>query len=146
MPGPKKQPLPARGILFAKMSAQGFDRYDIMKKVFDIDLATADDAAQHRADQQMSRWRRHPDFDKIWQSEIKGILRAAGGKAVNVLRQQLDKGDVPWLQNKAANDVLVQAKNSGIFGEDEAKLTVQIVGMPELGSPDQDDGQSGTDT
>jgi hypothetical protein len=137
--GPQKQPLPARGILFAKMAAQGYDRQDILQRVFGIDPKTADHDTINRADQQMSRWRKNPEYDVIWQAEIKAILRVAGGKAIKVLRDQLNNQKVPWLQNKAANDLLNQGKAS-IMGDDANKLTVQITGMPELGSPDQDDG------
>ena len=40
-----------------------------------------------------------------------------------------------WLQNKAANDLLNYGKQQ-IYGDEEKTVHVQIDGMPDIGSPD----------
>lgn len=135
--GPAKKPLSGPGQKFALLSAQGADRADILQEIFGIDVRTADREAINRADVQMSRWRRHKDFDTIFTEEVKRILRGTAGKAIRVLKMQMDKDNVPWLQNKAANDILTQSKQA-LFGDEEKTINVKIEGMPELGEPDQD--------
>lgn len=138
MPGPRKQPLPAKGHKFALLSAQGYERRDLLREVFGITDLEADPEAVNRADVQMSRWRRHPEFDKVFAEEVKLTIKGISGRAAKVLANQLNKEEVPWLQNKAANDVLTMVKAS-LFGDDERTINVRVEGMPEIGSPDQDE-------
>ena len=44
--------------------------------------------------------------------------------------------DQPWLQNKAANDLLNYGKNQ-IYGDEEKAINVRIEGMPDIGSPEE---------
>ena len=56
---------------------------------------------------------------------------------VKVIKKQLRNEDQPWLQNKAANDLLNYGK-SQIYGDEERTVHVQIDGLPDIGSPDDD--------
>lgn len=132
-----KQPLNALQELFIRMSAQGCTREEILKKVFDLDLVTSPQNEIHNADCKMSRWRKLPEFETIWKDELKSILYSCTSEAVQVIRGQMRSKDIPWLQNKAANDVLNYGKGQ-IYGEEERAVHVKIEGMPELGSPDDD--------
>ena len=132
----EKNPLTGQQELFIRMSAQGKSRPEILKAVFDIDVKTADKKEVACADMKMVRWRRHPDFEKVWKDEVRSILYGCTAEAVQVIKSQL-KSDQGWLQNKAANDLLNYGKGQ-IYGDEERTVHVQIDGLPDIGSPDDD--------
>ena len=134
-----KQPLSAPQELFIRMSARACSRAEILQEVFGIDITTAPEKTIHNADATMSRWRKRPEFESVWKDEVKQILIVSAGKALKVLDRQLDDERQPWLQNKAANDLLNHSRPQ-IYGEEERTVNVQISGLPDLGEPDQDDG------
>lgn len=122
---------------FIRMCAQGRSRAEILKEIFHLDMETASENEIHSADNKMCRWRKHPDYEKTWKEEVKDILYGCTAEAVQVIKGQLVRSDLPWLQNKAANDLLNYGKQQ-IYGDEDKTVTVQVVGMPELGSPDLD--------
>jgi hypothetical protein len=130
-----RQPLNAKQELFIRMTARAESRKDIMKAVFDLDIDTAPANEIHNADCKMSRWRSLPEFEGIWKDEIKKVLYAYSGEAMKVIGQQMRSKDIPWLQNKAANDLLNYGKGQ-IYGDEERTVHVQIEGLPDIGSPD----------
>jgi len=129
-----RQPLTGQQELFIRLSAQGKNREEILKAVFDIDIATTPDNKIHNADCKMSRWRKLPEFESIWKDEVKNILYGCTAEAIQVIKGQL-REDIPWLKNKAANDLLNYGKQQ-IYGDEERAVHVKIEGMPEIGSPD----------
>ena len=131
-----RQPLTAKQEQFIRMSAQGCCRKEIMKAVFDIDLDTAPANEIAAKDVQMSRWRKLPEFESIWKDEVKQILYGCTAEAVQVIKGQL-RSDQGWLQNKAANDLLNYGKGQ-IYGDEERTVHVQIDGLPDIGSPDDE--------
>jgi hypothetical protein len=133
-----KQPLSTTQELFVRMSAQGKSRTEILEKVFGLDIETASENEIHAADNKMSRWRKHPDFESTWKDEVRQILYGCTAEAVQVIKSQLRSGDLPWLQNKAANDLLNYGKGQ-IYGEEDRAVHIKIEGMPDLGSPDQEE-------
>lgn len=136
MPRPR-QPLNAKQELFIRMTARAEPRRDILKAVFDIDVDTAPANEIHNADCKMSRWRSLPEFEGIWKDEVKKVLYACTSEAVQVIKGQL-RSDQGWLQNKAANDLLNYGKQQ-IYGDEERTVHVQIEGLPDIGSPDEDE-------
>lgn len=118
------------------MSARANSRREILKAVFDLDLDTAPENKIHAADMQMTRWRKLPEFESVWKDEVKTILMACAGEAVQVIRDQLRSKDIPWLQNKAANDLLNYGK-SQIYGDEDRTVHVEIGNMPDLGTPEE---------
>ena len=130
-----RQPLNAKQELFIRMSARAESRRDILKAVFDLDIDTSPENEIHNADCKMSRWRSLPEYDSIWKDEVKKVLYAYSGEAMKIIGQQMRGADQPWLQNKAANDLLNFGK-SQLYGEEERAIHVKIDGMPDLGSPD----------
>lgn len=132
-----KQPLTAKQELFIRLSAQGKTRPEILKEVYGIDIDTADYRTVNNADVQMCRWRKLPDFERVWKDEVKSILYGCTSEAIKVIRGQMAAGDVPWLQNKAANDLLNYGKGQ-IYGDEERTVHVQVEGLPEIGSPDDE--------
>ena len=135
MPRPR-QPLNAKQELFIRMTARAEPRRDILKAVFDIDVDTAPANEIHNADCKMSRWRSLPEFEGIWKDEVKKVLYACTSEAVQVIKGQL-RSDQGWLQNKAANDLLNYGKQQ-IYGDEERTVHVQIEGMPDIGSPEEE--------
>ena len=133
-----RTPLTAQQELFIRMSARAESRKDIMREVFNLDVDTAPENELHAADCKASRWRKLPEFESIWKDEVRQVLYACTGEAVQVIKAQLRSRDLPWLQNKAANDLLNFGK-SQIYGEEERTVNVQINGLPDIGSPDQDE-------
>lgn len=130
------QPLTSDQERFVRMSAQGKSRPEILKAVFGLDIETASENEIHAADNKMSRWRKHPDFEATWKDEVKQILYGCTAEAVQVIKGQL-RSDQGWLQNKAANDLLNYGKGQ-IYGDEERTVHVQIEGLPDIGSPDDD--------
>ena len=128
------QPLTSDQERFVRMSAQGKSRPEILKAVFGLDIETASENEIHAADNKMSRWRKHPDFEATWKDEVKQILYGCTAEAVQVIKGQL-RSDQGWLQNKAANDLLNYGKGQ-IYGDEERTVHVQIEGLPDIGSPD----------
>ena len=136
MPRPR-QPLNAKQELFIRMTARAESRKDIMKDVFDIDIDTAPQNVIHAADSKMSRWRSLPEFDSVWKDEVRTVLKACSSEAISIIRDQM-RSEEGWLRNKAAMDLLNYGKGQ-IYGEDDKTVHVQIEGLPEIGSPDQEE-------
>jgi hypothetical protein len=132
-----KQPMNAQQEKFIRMSAQGCSRPEILKAVFDLDIATSPENEIHNADCKMTRWRKLPEFESTWKDEVRQILYGCTAEAVQVIKSQL-RSDQGWLQNKAANDLLNYGKTQ-IYGDEERTVHVQIDGAPDLGAPDQDE-------
>ena len=131
-----RQPLTADQERFIRMSAQGKGRQEILKAIFGLDIETSPDNEIHNADNKMSRWRKLPEFEQIWKDEVRQILYGCTAEAVQVIKGQL-RSDQGWLQNKAANDLLNYGKGQ-IYGDEERTVHVQIEGLPDIGSPDDE--------
>ena len=138
MPRPKPTKYNAQQELFVRMEARGESRADIMMQVFGIDLNTATPREINNADCSMHRWRKFPCYEDTWKDEVKRVLYASTGEAIKVIKGQMRLKDQPWLQNKAANDVLNYGKQQ-LFGDEERQISVKVEGMPALGSPDRDE-------
>lgn len=131
-----RQPLTAQQELFIRLSAQGKTRPEILNEVFNIDSSKMTKEELNKYDMKMSRWRKLPEFESIWKDEVKNILYGCTAEAIQVIKGQL-REDIPWLKNKAANDLLNYGKQQ-IYGDEERAVHVKIEGMPEIGSPDGD--------
>ena len=132
-----RQPLTAQQELFIRLSAQGKSRPEILKEVFGVDSSTMTKDELGKYDMKMVRWRKRPEFETVWKEEVRSILYGCTSEALQVIKGQLRNGDVPWLQNKAANDLLNYGK-SQIYGDEELAIHVKVEGMPDLGSPDDE--------
>ena len=120
---------------FIRMEANGATRQEKLKEVFGIE--SMDDPKVHAADLKMCRWRKHPMFDTIWKDEVRKQDYGDYITARQVLRKSMKNEKDGWLAMNASVNVLNQA-NKRIFGADENTVTVQIQGMPDIGSPDDD--------
>ena len=129
--------LTGRAEAMIRLDARGTDPNEIMRIIFDIDPGTVDPKLKNKLAQQMFRWRHHPQAQSIWEDEVRQFVRANVPRAVNRINRQVDD-DNGWLANKAANDMVNMAKVTGVFQTEDKAVRVQIEGMPELGSPDDE--------
>ena len=54
------------------------------------------------------------------------------------INKQVDS-DTEWLANKAANDVILLAQKVGVIRSEETAMKIEVTGMPDIGSPDQEE-------
>lgn len=118
--------------LFCRMDARGYSAKEIIKTLWDVGPEHRD---YKRFRDRLSLWRKEPEYDKIWFDEMGLGGRRLLAKGLNKIRAQINSEN-EWLANKAANDAVNYAKGR-VFGESEKTVTVKIEGMPELGTPDQ---------
>jgi len=119
---------------FVRMEANGTPTPDIIKKLWN---KVPDDPEYHACECKLSRWRKHPKYEEVWKDEVRRQCFPMMSEGLKVIRQQMKDGSQPWLLNKAANDAISFAGKK-IYGNDENTVTVQISGMPDIGSPDDD--------
>ena len=134
MAASKQPPLKGKGVEYAQMYAQNVPHKEILQKLFNVGPDSTD-KEKNRAEQQLWRWRHHPEFFTYFNAEIDRILNASANEAISVIRSQL-RSNEPWLQNKAANDLMNHRKTA--LQKDENQITVKVEGMPTLGTPDMD--------
>ena len=130
-------PMTARIENLIRAEARGEPHDKILYDFFGI---TKESSAKdkNRAEQQIYRWRHRPDADAIWQDELKTTVRRRVPGAIRRLDSQVDS-TTDWLANKAANDLLVLAGKIGVIKSEETAVQIQVTGMPELGSPEQEE-------
>ena len=98
---------------------------------------TETDNKLRAAKQRLRNLRRDEKFQEYYRSIITEWSVHNVGKALSKLSEQIDSNQ-PWLANKAANDVILQSKTL-ISGADDNTVVVKVEGMPELGSPEEED-------
>ena len=130
-------PITAQIEAFVRMEARGESRPAILEKIFGLG-PDASDRDKNAADQKMYRWRHRPDIQPIWDDEVRSFVRQCIPSAMSRIRQQVND-DNGWLANKAANDVIGLAKTTSIFQQEDKAVSVRIEGMPDIGTPDQDE-------
>lgn len=122
---------------FIRMEARGEDHVTILTEVFGPEYVT-DPVKKNAAESKMARWRKRADFQEIWDDEMRLRVRRSLPRAVSRLTQQVDD-DNSWIANKAANDWINLAKTTGIFQDNEKAINIKVEGLPDLGSPDQEE-------
>lgn len=129
--------LPQRAEDLLRMEAQGVEHSVILRVIFGV-TEESSHKEKNKAEQQIWRWRHHPQADSIWEDAIRTRVRKSTPKAITRIEQQVDD-ESGWLANKAANDVINMAKSIGVFADNEKAFTVKIEGnMPDIGTPDDD--------
>ena len=127
-------PMTARMENVIRAEARGEPHREILVKYYGLP-PDADEKTRHNAECRMSDWRKRPDYKAIWDDELAACVRRRVPGAINRLDQQIDNAN-DWVANKAANDYIGLAKALGVIKTEETAVKVQIEGMPELGSPD----------
>ena len=134
MPRKKSENLTVDQERFVRMEANGYSRADIILELFGLERG---DKEYHAAESKLSRWSDHPKYEEVWKDEVRKQDFGDYTKARKTLRRSMDDSD-KWLAMQSAVNVL---NNSGkrIFGAEENAVTVKIEGLPDLGSPDQEE-------
>ena len=122
---------------YLRDKARGVPPETLLERYFGI-TDYSDLKARNRAFQQMWRWDHRPDADAIWQDEIKALIRKGVPASIERITKQINS-DTEWLANKAANDTLNWASRTGVIKTEDTVTKVEITGMPDLGSPDDND-------
>jgi hypothetical protein len=126
----RKNLLQAWQIRVAELTFQGKPDEYIAKEIFN----TGDDPKKiANARSRLRNLRRNEHFQEYYRSIITEWTVHNVGRALQKLSQQIDDPN-GWLANKAANDVITQSKKA-ITGADENTVVLKIEGMPEIGSP-----------
>lgn len=135
MPRKKSENLTVDQERFVRMEANGISRREIIKELFNIEEAD-DPKEYHNCEAKLSRWSDHPKYEEVWKDEVRKQDFGDYTKARRTLRRSMDDSD-KWLAMQSAVNVL---NNSGkrIFGDDEKTVHVEISGLPDIGSPDDE--------
>lgn len=123
----------------AVMEANGASRADKLREIFGVDIETATDREKNNCDVQMCRWRKHPLFDQAWKEEARRWDYEDYRLAREVFRAGMrDRDGNPWLAMNSAVNAINQA-GKRLFHDEDQTVHVEISGMPELGTPDQEE-------
>ena len=133
--GRPMSPMTAQIENFIRMEARGEDHATVLMEIFGL---KPNDPGVHAAECKMSRWRHREDAQAIWDDEIKERVRRNVTRAIMRLEKQIDDKK-PWIANKAANDYITLATKTSIFASEEKAINVKIEGLPDIGSPDQEE-------
>ena len=133
MPRVKSMLLTAEQDRFVRMEANGMTTPEIILALWGMKKED-DPKTYHNMECRLSDWRRHPKYEEVWKEEVRKQDFGDYTKARRTLRRSMDDGD-KWLAMQSAVNVL---NNSGkrIYGSEDNTVTVQISGMPDIGSPD----------
>ena len=127
-------------ITICNLVFQGYDNDYILEHVFNIynDDGTVDEKKRKYYKGKITKFLKTEKFIQYYRTIVTEYSVHGYGKAVNKLFDQINCG-TPWLENKAANDVLTRFGNA-VMGESENTITVKVEGMPELGTPENSEG------
>ena len=132
-----QEPMNAKIENFIRMEARGEDHDTVLREIFGPEYVT-DKVKKNAAESTMYRWRHREDAKAIWDDETKERVRRNVVRAISRLEQQIDHSK-PWVANKAANDYIALATKTGVFQGEEKAVNVRFEGMPDIGSPDQEE-------
>ena len=120
-----------------KLVVRKASRKEIFSQLFHVDLESLSAQEANKYDVKMSRWRKHPDYHKEWLIAFKEQWGDIMAEAVEVVQEGLHDESLPWRRTQHANLALAYGTKL-IVGEDERTVHVQIEGMPDIGSPEDE--------
>lgn len=117
---------------FIRMEANGIPTPDIIQAVFGV----ATDAPEyHACECKLSRWRKLPQYEKIWKDEVRKLDFADYTAARRILRKSMNNDNDGWLAMQSAVNVM-SSSSKRIYQDEDSAVTVRIEGMPDIGTPD----------
>jgi alkyl sulfatase BDS1-like metallo-beta-lactamase superfamily hydrolase len=85
----------------------------------------------------IQQWAKREDFKQLYRQILEGAGLRQYARAINVLETQMEsKND--WLAQNAARD-LANRFEKAVAGIENNRITVTLAGMPELGTPDNEE-------
>lgn len=82
-------------------------------------------------------WMKREDFESYFRALLNSSGRMRYARALKVLEKQLDDKN-PWVAQGAARDLATRFEKA-VTGIDNNKITVTLEGIPELGTPDNEE-------
>ena len=119
---------------FIRMEANGLSSPDIIKAIWNV---SPGQEGYHALECKLSRWRKHPKYTETWMDEVKKNDFSDYVKARKRLRNFIDEGDDKWLAMQSAVNVM-SAAGKRIYAMEDSTVHVQIEGMPDIGSPEEE--------
>ena len=87
----------------------------------------------------IQQWAKREDFKQLYRQILEGAGLRQYARAINVLETQMEsKND--WLAQNAARD-LANRFEKAVAGIENNRITVTLAGMPELGTPDNEESE-----
>ena len=123
----------------AQLLANGYNLNDIIMVLWGVSKES-DRAAYERGYRKLKKWQAEEGFQKLHAAMLKESVLPLVGKAVQRIGEQIDHSN-PWIAQGAAREVLTRF-GAGITGEDDKSITIHVEGMPQIGVPGQDEGDS----
>ena len=131
-----KKPMTIDQQRFVRMQANGMQFPEIIKEIWGKTKEDTDPKEYHNLECKLSNWRKHPQYDEIWRDEVGKWDYSDYSISRRTLRKSMTQEKDAWLAMQAAVNVMSNV-GKRIYGEDQNTVTVNINGMPDIGSPDE---------
>ena len=138
MPKRKNMNLTPQQKIWLELMVHGATRDEIFQKVFGIDYSLPPEELareQNKARCKMWHWKNHPAYETEWRKAWREAWGEITYKAMDVVLKGMDDKDLPWRATQSASLALAYGQKN-LIGDDEGAVKVEIVGMPDLGTPD----------
>ena len=122
---------------FVRMEANGYSTDEIILEMFGKKRSD-DPKAYHAIECTLSRWRKHKRYEEVWKEEVRKQDFRDYTNARKVLRKSMNNEKDGWLAMQSAVNVM-NSSGKRIYADEDSAVTVRIEGMPDLGTPDQDE-------
>lgn len=123
-----------------RMTIAHASREEILREIFGVELHGGDARKINNADANMCRWKKHPQYEKEWQKAWREAWGELTYEAMSVFREGMRDAQLPWRRTQSAVQAMTYGQKN-LVGDDATSIKVQVTGMPDLGSPDQDEGE-----
>ena len=86
---------------------------------------------------QVNKWIKDEYFQEYFKRILENAAKQRYAKAISVLEKQMDDKN-QWIAQGAARDLATRFEKQ-VTGIDSNKITVSLAGLPELGTPDNEE-------
>lgn len=121
-----------------RMTIANVPKKEIVKKLFGVDLDTATPQEANKVNCKLWRWKEHPAYEREWQKAWREAWGELTYEAMSVVKEGMRDSTLPWRRTQSANLAMTYGQKN-LVGDDSSAVKVEIVGMPDLGKPDQDE-------
>lgn len=121
-----------------RLEAEGHKTADIILAVYGVQKTEENKRKEyHYAYKKMLRAKQQPGYAEMYKEIVREAAFAQHGYAMRKIIEQIDDEN-GWLAQNAAREVLNRTTPI-IFGKEADTITVKIEGMPEIGTPDNEE-------
>lgn len=121
---------------------EGYSIPEIAEALFDIrgPDGMPDKKKRNNAVRQVYYWVEKPEFLEAYRKLEQGMMMPRYSKAMKVFDRQLEDSN-PWVAQGAAREI---ANRFGpqLMGQSETEVVVRVEGMPDLGTPEDMEGNT----